>query len=417
MRNHIKNIIKNPLFSGSAIMIIGANLTNVLNYFYHLIMGRMLGPVNYSELAVLISLIGLLGIIPAAFNPVVVKFVSAAKEQLEIAGLIHYFSRLVITLTVVITLIFITVTPFLSSFLKIDNPILILTAILSFSFMFLAILNRGVLQGLLRFKQILIINTAENGIKLLGGVLLVYLGLSVFGAVSAFATAVILGWYLSKQFITDYNGKYPEQQFNNPQIIRYAIPVLFQSIAFTSIYSMDVILVKHFFEAHQAGIYAALSTLGKIIFFGAGPITTVMFPLVSKRHSRGEKYLKIFCYSFTLTVILSLGVLVIYWLFPRLTINMLFGSEYLEGADYLVKFAIFIMLFTLSYLLTHFYLSLNKVKIVILPLTAALAQTIGIILFHDSLGTVINVSIVVTAILFCSLLLYLTKVIYLRYDS
>ena len=38
-----------------------------------------------------------------------------------------------------------------------------------------------------------------------------------------------------------------------------------QALAFTSFFTTDLILVKHFFPPFEAGIYAALSTLGKII--------------------------------------------------------------------------------------------------------------------------------------------------------
>ena len=57
-----KSLIKNPLFSGSAIMIIGSNLSNFIAYVYHLIIGRLLGPSSYGTLAALLSLMGLVAV-------------------------------------------------------------------------------------------------------------------------------------------------------------------------------------------------------------------------------------------------------------------------------------------------------------------------------------------------------------------
>ena len=55
-------------------------------------------------------------------------------------------------------------------------------------------------------------------------------------------------------------------------------------------HNIDVILVKHYFSADEAGHYAALSQLGKIIIFGTGAIASVMFPLVVERFEKHEMY-------------------------------------------------------------------------------------------------------------------------------
>ena len=62
----IKKLINHPLFSGSAIVFVGNMTANVVNYLYHLIMGRMLGPVEYGVLASLYSVLYLVGIIPSS---------------------------------------------------------------------------------------------------------------------------------------------------------------------------------------------------------------------------------------------------------------------------------------------------------------------------------------------------------------
>ncbi|KKR82349.1 MAG: Capsular polysaccharide biosynthesis protein, partial [Candidatus Daviesbacteria bacterium GW2011_GWA2_40_9] len=165
-------------------------------------------------------------------------------------------------------------------------------------------------------------------------------------------------------------------------------------------------LVKHFFSSHDAGIYAALSTLGKIIFFGAGPVAQVMFPIISKRHAQGEDYKKVFLYSLILSLLISLAVVLIYWLFPSLSVTILFGSSYLEVAGLLVQFGLFMTLLTLSSLMVNFYLSIGQTKVVVLPFVAALAQIIGLWFYHSSLEIVVNVSLVVSIALFAGLFVY-----------
>ncbi|MCL4416692.1 MAG: oligosaccharide flippase family protein [Actinobacteria bacterium] len=407
MKKRIQKIITNPLFSGSVIMVIGSNGVSFLNYLYHLAMGRMLGPAGYGELAVIISLIGLLGIIPGSLNLVVIKYISAAKNEDDGAAIISWFKARIFWAALIFSFFVLLISPVISSFLHISNIYYLIFVSVSFLFGTLSLLNRSILQGLLKFKYMVISILIENVIKLGISILLVYIGFQIGGAVVGFVIAVVLGWYITNRFL-QYHNKRTDVKINFKQIFSFIIPVLVQSIAITSLISSDLILVKHFFSSHDAGIYAALSTLGKIIFFASGPIGAVMFPLVSRKNARGENYKKIFVYSFLATILLSTGVLLVYWLYPSLAIKLLFGSKYLEAQNLLVWFGIFMSLFTLSYLFVNYGLSLGRTSIVILPLIAAILQIVIIIFFHQTLFTVVIASIVSTALLLISLLIYST---------
>ena len=117
----ISNFIKNPLFSGSAVMIVGSNAVSFINYLYHLMMGRLLGPANYGELVAIISLIGLLGVIPGSLNLVVIKYISSAKNDMEISSLINWFKNKIIIASLVFCLILLILSPVISSFLHLSK--------------------------------------------------------------------------------------------------------------------------------------------------------------------------------------------------------------------------------------------------------------------------------------------------------
>lgn len=402
----VNEFMTHPLFAGSLIMVFGSNAINFLNYLYHLMMGRLLGPSNYGELAALFSLSGLLGIIPGSLSLVIIKYVSSSKTDEGIEDIIRWFNKKIFLSAITLFLLIVILSPYISSFLNIQNHLLVILTGAIFLFSIPALFNRSVLQGLLRFKQMIVSVLAEVSLKLVLGVLFVYLGFSVGGAVGALVVASLAGWVLSRMAIADYIKK---GEIKLPQIkafFLYSVPVLIQSVAMTSIYSTDLILVKHFFSSHEAGIYASLSTLGKIIFFGTGPISTVMFPLVAKKQSRGENYVKIFNYSLLLTIAASLAILAIYWLFPEIAIKTLYGSLYLEGANYLVWFGVFTTLFTLSSLYISYNLSMGRTKVVIIPLIVAILQIIGIWVYHYNLMIVIIISVLVNALLLSLLLIY-----------
>jgi len=302
--------------------------------------------------------------------------------------------------------IVLVISPVISSFLKIHNISYFILIAVSFLFSLQSGLNRSILQGLLRFKEMVITVLAENSTKLILSIGFVYLGFKVGGAIFALVVAALLGWYVTKQYLRYSKTRKPNFTPDIKSMLMFTIPVFIQNFATTSLYSSDVILVKHFFSSHDAGIYAALSTLGKIIFFAAGPIGAVMFPLVSKRSAKGENYKRVFKFSFVATVFLSGAILSVYLLFPSLAIQLLYGSLFLEASSLLLWFGIFITFFTLASLIINYTLSLGRTRVVIFPAIAAVFQIVLIWFFHDSLFSIILISILVNALLLVALLIY-----------
>lgn len=405
IKRYGKYLLAHPLFAGSAVMIIGNNVINFGNYIYHLIMGRLLGPASYGELAAVLSVLGILGMLPFSLGLVIVKFVSSAKNDKEITKLVTWTERRSLLFGLLAGGALLLTSPAISRFLHIQDKLAVAIIGPIFLLWIVGQFNRAALQGLMRFGRIVAAQIVDVLAKIIIGVLLVFMGYSVVGALGGLVVGGALVVFLTHIFIKDYIGT-KEESPNLLPMVKYAIPVILMSFATTSLFSTDLVLVKHFFSAHDAGIYASLSTLGKIIFFGAGPVGSVMFPIVARRQARGENYKRVFAFSAILTLSIATGVLFIYWVLPELAINLLYGSLYLEGASLLFWFGVFMLLFTLSSLFASYHLSLGQTSVVVLPVLAALAQGIGIWLFHGSLLTVIWVSIFASGLLLAGLLVY-----------
>ncbi len=408
MRKRIKQIVLHPLFSGSAIMIIGSNATNVINYVYHFALGKLLGPAGYGELVALISVIGLLGVIPGSLNLVIIKYISAAKNRDEVIDLTNWLKNKTFKAALGLFVLIAAASPFIISFLHVSQNWYVFLIAASSFFSLPALVNRSILQGLLRFKAMIGSILIENTAKLILAVILIYIGFGIGGAIIGLTFAAIAGWYFSEVYLKHSKHKKSITVPNIRPMIFFAFPVMIQSFAITSLYSSDVVLVKHFFSSHDAGIYSAISTLGKIIFFGVGPIGSVMFPIVAGRHSRGENYKRVFVYSCFVTLLVSIAIPLLYWIFPSFVITLLYSSSYLEAKNLLFWFGLFMSLFTLSSLLINYCLSLGRTKVVLFPLFAALTQIVIIYIFHQSLFSVITASISVIALLLMSLLIYLS---------
>ncbi|PIU02401.1 hypothetical protein COT66_00375 [Candidatus Shapirobacteria bacterium CG09_land_8_20_14_0_10_49_15] len=410
MRKKLVRLAGNKLIAGSLVMFSGTMVANVGNYIYHLLMGRMLGPVGYGELQSVISVAYLLFIFISALALTTTKFIAGLKGRGDQAGIRWLFAvlnRKVLLAASVVLILTILGSPLAKNFLHLHSTLPIIFAGLLFLISALSSVNRAILQGLLRFKQIVQSHISETAFKVAAAVILVSLGWAVDGATLALVLASLVGLWTAFRFLKPLrHGRSSQPDLNKKIFLQYGLPVFFFNLSFTSLFTNDIILVKHFFPAYEAGLYASLAVLGKIIFFATGAIPNVMFPMIVHRRSQGKKIKHLLLASLALLSIIAAAAVLVYWLFPKLMVRLLFGSDYLAIAPLLVWMAIFMSLYSLSYLLTSFSLSIEKTKVVFFGVAAALLQVTLIALFHQQLLQVVWISIGITGCLFLSLVVY-----------
>jgi len=410
-----KKIFSNQLISGSLAMTIGTGIAGVGNYLYHLLMGRMLGPTDYGILASLISLSYLLSIPTATLNLVLVKFVSAFKGKKDfnaIRGLFKVSAQKILPFVLVFLLIFLILTPFIISFLHLNSSLPFILVLLAFFISVFLTINRAFLQGLLRFGYFSFSSILEIFLKLSVAIPLVIWGFKVNGALFGFLVGGIFGYLFTLIPLRWlFEKKNQKLKMGKKKILSFTLPVFFSTLAFTSLYTSDVVLVRHFLPGQESGFYAALALLGKIIFFATSPIVAVSFPLISERHAIGVRYRHLLWTSLGLVGGICFLAMTVYFLFPSFLIKILYGSQYLPAVPFLGIFAVFLSLYSLSFLFVNFFLSIGRVKTVILPVVAGIFQIIFICFFHQNLRQIIFISVALLALLLVSLLLYCLQAI------
>jgi len=393
---------KNSKFlKDNIILSIGALISGILGFAFHFYMGRTLGPANYSVLGVILSISYIMNIGLNALQTSATKFVSefnVKKEYSKISYLINQSIKKLTIYGIILLVIFILITPLLSKFLHIKiTPLLLIS--LCIIFLLLLPINRGSLQGLQRFKGLSLNLIIEGTVKLFGGILLVFLGLGVNGAIISIVLSYVISFFAGFYPIGDIIRR-KKKKFNTKEIYKFSIPVLITLISLTLIFSMDIILVKHFFNEIEAGYYVASSILAKIIFFATLSISQVMFPKVSELHNQNKKHKHLLIKSLLIGLIIIIPTIIIYYLFPKLIISILFGKEFLPITRYIGPFAIIIGLYSLIYMMAFYKLSINKKKFIYILILFNVIQVILIILFHSSIMQVINVLIIYMLILF-----------------
>ncbi len=412
MRQRIEEAIRHPLIAGSGIVFVGTFLGNILNFLFNVFMGRYLSTADYGILSAIVSILTLFGLAAGALVPTIVHFSGSyfADKKLDLVrGLFIRMNNISFIIGFVITLIFAIFSQQIGDFFHFPSPSLIILTGVIVCFEFLILVNTAFLQAKLSFYFISFMNLFSSLLKLLLGLLFISLGFGVSAPVLAYFFAFFIPYAVSffplKFIFSVKKGKDPHVATKT--ILLYGAPSAISLLSLTSFITTDIILVKHFFDAHAVGVYAALSIIGKVIFFFSAPIATVMFPLIVQKFTRKENYHNIFHLSLLLVLLPSLALTVFYFLFPIFTIQLFFNRpEYNAAAPLLGWYGILMTLYSVNNILINFLLSIKKTSVYIPILIGAFLQ-IGLILyFHRSFAEIIAISISILSLLIVILLLY-----------
>ena len=339
LKSQILKFKANQFLSGSLIMVLGFNLYNFGQAVYHFLVARMLGKAQYGDLASIITILGIVAVVQMSVGLTIVKFIASDKNKAK-SNFIKWVFIWSIWGAVILGVVAELLSPFLINFLNIAQPLSVYLLGPILFFFFLANANRSILQGLFKFDKYILSLLAESIFKIVLSVGLILAGLAVFGAMVAFLLAIFFSFLVTLGSIKKYlKGKKVQAPEIGP-LFKYSQAVLIQGLALTSMYSADLLLVKHFFEASEAGLYASLAIMGRIVFFGTSPITNVMFPMVAKRFGSGQPFHKIFYLSLNLILTIAFFVTAVYIFLPQLAISLLVGKQYLDGAPILWWFGI-----------------------------------------------------------------------------
>jgi O-antigen/teichoic acid export membrane protein len=154
--------------------------------------------------------------------------------------------------------------------------------------------------------------------------------------------------------------------------------------------SIDVILARNYLSPEASGDYAALATLGKIIFFATSAIPMAMFPIVSARHAVNEPHRKMLFASLGVVGLMSLGAFGVYQFFSEFIITLLIGEKFLSTAPLLGKFALIMGMYSLVNVIVNYYLSIQKYTLSILPLLASIALIVMMRYSPSSVEQIVN---------------------------
>ena len=126
-----------------------------------------------------------------------------------------------------------------------------------------------------------------------------------------------------------------------------------------------------------------------------------MFPKTTELFATNKPSSKILAKSLIFILMISIPILLIYFLLPNYAILLIGGKNYLPISNILGLFGLAMTFFTLSYTLAFYNLSINKHSFVYILLFLDLIEITAIYMFHSSLKEVV---IILNIVIFITLL-------------
>ncbi|MCX6781641.1 MAG: oligosaccharide flippase family protein [Candidatus Magasanikbacteria bacterium] len=391
VRTSLDRIRQDRFLSNIVILLCGSLAVGAVNYLYQFLMARMLTVAVYGELQTLLAIFTVTAIPTATLATVLVKYTAdfkAKNQPNKIYSLFLILTKKTSVAAVAFFALFAIFSGQIARFINLDSvwPLLILGIVFLFSFP--SSINLGIIRGLQKFKELSVISLISALLKVAFSVLLVKLGFAINGAVGAITLAALVS-YLLYFYPLKFLFKRQKEEVQVKEIGRYSFPVFFSLLFIALLCNVDIILVKHFFSAQTAGEFGALAMLGNVIYFMAGPVAGVMFPMAADAHSSLKHPAKILKKAICLTALIGLGIVIFYFIIPDLIINILIGGKFLAISKYLGWFGLSMFLYSLVALLANYFLSVGKAMGAYLVGIGSLLQIVFIYIFHTSLWQII----------------------------
>lgn len=402
IKRFVSKLRNSDLVMDNLILFTATLFTNICSFVFHSFFGRVLGPADYGSFGAIMSLVYLMLIPLNTVQTGIAKFVTLFKvnrEKGKVAFLLKATLKRMIAYAFIVFVVFMCLSPFLGEFLKLSSwfwPLFFMGMFFFFSLM--VPITRGVLQGLQKFKGLGAAIFLEGFSKLGIGAFFILIGVGLNGAVFSFVFSLIVSFLFSLWLVRKWfsvKGK----RCDTKGIYAYSFPVLLSLISLNLFYSIDVILVKHFFESAEAGYYAAFALLSKVVFFGSISISQVLFPKSSELFAKGRSSRALLLKSLAMVGLYGGLVTLAYYLFPNFFVGLLFGDKYLAMSGLAWLLTLVITLFSLVYVLAFYNLSLNRYGFLGLLYLFNILQ-IGLIwVYHSSLLMVMEIFLILMALL------------------
>ena len=363
--------IPSGLLKGGAWSLLMASVgVSGLNFAFHAMISRLLGPASFGALGAVLNVITVLAVPLGAVQVAVTQAVAPRAGRDERPSL----RRLTVQAGLwgaAAMAAFWALAPLIDGFLRLTSPFADLAIGIWIPLAVVSAVLQGALLGQLRYVPVAVATFLGGGaLRLISGAALVSAGFGMGGAVAAtlIAAAFTVGTLLmvARKGLLD-RGSDP---------VRISLRDAALSIAAlagaTTLTGVDVFLARHYLPPVAAGHYAAAAIAGHVALFLPGALVTVTFPRLVAAAARGIDARKTFVETLGLVTVIGLAAFAVLAGMSGGVVAVLFGPKFLASVSIVWIVALSSVFLGIISLLTYFHIARRSI--------AALFSWAGVVL-------------------------------------
>lgn len=389
----LKRINDKQLYFAGGLLVLAQAGANFLNFLFNAYLGRVLDYDDFAALNLFSVLFSLASIIFSGVSGSVNYKSGFLEGRTGSETASSFWSKTIkqaLVYSVVFSAIWFSISPFLSSYFKINStlPFLLFTPIWLGGF--IGAVNRGFLSGTLLFASLAALLVLEGILKLFFAYGLVHLGLdtATYAAIPfASVVTLIIGWMIVLKKKTKNVLQINKRILSFPK--KFFLASVLSGLSVTAYMSVDVILAKHFLAPVAAGEYALVSLVGKMVFFLSSLADQFTLSLVSRKEGENKDSSNILRAILFATFGLTFSGFLVFGLLSQFTIPFLLGAKTHTILQYLPIFALGVMYFAMGRVFISYYLPKKIYTFSVVGFLVILMQIILINLYHRSIQDIV----------------------------
>lgn len=377
-----------PRLAGGGILVAAAMIGNFSNFLYNAFLGRAVSIEDFGLITLFTSFFYASQVIVGAVGSTV-TYRSAyllGKFNITATPFWRYVRSRSFVPAMFFALLWVSLIPFMSGFFHEPNylPFLLFTPVWVLGIV--GAVDAGFLNGNLRFPILAILVITEALSKFLFSILFIQSGYPqlVYASIPlSLLLTFSIGWWFIVRLPKKNSGTAVKEMTYFPR--KFFTVSLLSKVSGIAILSVDVLLVKHFFTPQEAGQYALVSLVGKMIFFVGSLFSQFIFPYVSREEGAGRNSSRVFYRLIAACGIVSLSGFVGVGLFAPITIPILFGERAYSILSILPIYTLAMAYITVAGGIVAYHQIKKQYMFPVLSFCFTILQVATITLFHQSL--------------------------------
>lgn len=381
-------------WSDGIFLVAASLIANVCNLIYnaYLVKTSVITIEEFGVISVIGSLLTILQIPLSAYSRGIVHETAyyLGRYKTKPIQLWRKLRQSSIKVSILIVLLWIILIPFLSVFFNVHSylPFVLLTPLWLIAIP--SSIDSGFLTGILAFKVTAGILVSEVLIKLLLTITFIELGYVKLFYLSIPISSIIafyLGYYfIRKQYKSIVNEK---KIYKRSISTGFVLSSFFSKISMIVFLNVDVLLAKHFLNPTEAGMYAFLSFVGKIVYFAGVLFIQFINPLISKRIGERKNHKDVMLPIVVASLSLTCITWVLFGMFSQITLQFLDKNNLLlQISTYIPMYTFAMGCLAISTGVISYYQAKHRYDLSLVSFLCSIFMIIGIYLWHDTYGQI-----------------------------